>query len=87
MPGSRRSAERSDRRKNGSFTTDFTDLSRSGGNRCRSSKNPIVFNDLEEMRDSIGYGTRMNRLLHSPPFHKLREFVAHEATFDASKGG
>ena len=50
-------------------------------------KKPIVFNDLEEMRDSIGYGTRMNRRLHSPPFHKLREFVAHEATFDASKGG
>jgi hypothetical protein len=29
----------------------------------------------------------MNRLLHSPPFHKLRGVVAHEATFDASKGG
>ncbi len=32
----------------------------------------VVFEDLKHMRDSIDYGTRMNRRLHSLPFHKLR---------------
>jgi len=41
----------------------------------------IVFEDLKEMRDSIDYGTRMNRRLHSLPFRKLREFITYKAAF------
>lgn len=43
----------------------------------------IVFEDLKEMRDSIDYGTRMNRRLHSLPFRKLREFITYKAAFDS----
>ena len=42
----------------------------------------VVFEDLKHMRDSIDYGTRMNRRLHSLPFHKLRSFVAYKAAFE-----
>lgn len=43
-------------------------------------ENPIVvFEDLKDMRDSIGYGTRMNRRLHSLPFNKLRSFISYKA--------
>ncbi|ELY90186.1 IS1341-type transposase [Natrialba hulunbeirensis JCM 10989] len=41
----------------------------------------IVFEDLKEMRDSIDYGTRMNRRLHSLPFRKLRDFITYKAAF------
>ncbi|QCC61718.1 transposase [Natrinema thermotolerans] len=41
----------------------------------------IVFEDLKEMRDSIDYGIRMNRRLHSLPFRKLREFITYKAAF------
>jgi IS605 OrfB family transposase len=41
----------------------------------------IVFEDLKEMRDSIDYGTRMNRRLHSLPFRKLRKFITYKAAF------
>jgi len=41
----------------------------------------IVFEDLKEMRNSIDYGTRMNRRLHSLPFRKLREFITYKAAF------
>ena len=34
------------------------------------------------MRDSIDYGTRMNRRLHSIPFHALRMFVSYKAAFE-----
>jgi IS605 OrfB family transposase len=46
----------------------------------------IVFEDLKEMRDSIDYGTRMNRRLHSIPFRKLREFIAYKAAFQGIPG-
>jgi len=42
----------------------------------------VVFEDLKHMRDSIEYGTRMNRRLHSLPFNKLRSFVAYKAAFE-----
>ncbi|ELZ63972.1 transposase, IS605 OrfB family protein [Haloferax prahovense DSM 18310] len=42
----------------------------------------VVFEDLRHMRDSIDYGTRMNRRLHSLPFHKLRWFVVYKAVFE-----
>nr|WP_246049110.1 transposase [Natronomonas salsuginis] len=41
----------------------------------------IVFEDLKEMRDSIDYGTRLNRRLHSLPFRKLRDFITYKAAF------
>lgn len=44
-------------------------------------KPAIVFEDLKDMRDSIDYGTRMNRRLHSLPFRKLREFITYKAAF------
>jgi IS605 OrfB family transposase len=47
----------------------------------RFEKPVIVFEDLKEMRESIDYGTRMNRRLHSLPFRKLREFVTYKAAF------
>ena len=42
----------------------------------------IAVEDLNGMRDSIDYGTRMNRRLHSIPFHALRTFVSYKAAFD-----
>ncbi|TKX72452.1 RNA-guided endonuclease TnpB family protein [Halorubrum sp. GN11GM_10-3_MGM] len=42
----------------------------------------VVFEDLKHMQDSIDYGTRMNRRLHSLPFHKLRSFIAYKAAFE-----
>ena len=42
----------------------------------------VVFEDLKHMRESIDYGTRMNRRLHSLPFQKLRSFVAYKAAFE-----
>jgi len=41
----------------------------------------LVFEDLKDMRDSIDYGTRMNRRLHSLPFAALREMVTYKAAW------
>jgi IS605 OrfB family transposase len=41
----------------------------------------IVFEDLEDMRDGLDYGTRMNRRLHSLPFAQLQEFVSYKAAW------
>lgn len=42
----------------------------------------IVFEDLKDMRDSIGYGTRMNRRLHSLPFKAIQEMVSYKAAWE-----
>jgi putative transposase len=47
----------------------------------------IVFEDLKEIRESIDYGTRMNRRLHSLPFRKLREFITYKAAFQGIPSG
>jgi putative transposase len=41
----------------------------------------IVFEDLKEMRDSIDYGTRMNRRLHHLPFRALQVYTSYKAAF------
>jgi len=41
----------------------------------------IVFEDLKEMRDSIDYGTRMNRRLHHLPFRALQYYTSYKASF------
>ncbi len=41
----------------------------------------IVFEDLKDMRESIDYGTRMNRRLHSLPFAALQEMVSYKAAW------
>ena len=43
----------------------------------------IVFEDLKDMRESIDYGTRLNRRLHSLPFATLQEMVSYKAAWDA----
>ena len=46
-------------------------------------ENPcIVFEDLKEMRDSIDYGTRMNRRLHHLPFRALQFYTSYKASFE-----
>jgi len=46
-------------------------------------ENPVlVFEDLEDMRDSIDYGARMNRRLHSLPFAQLQDYVSYKAAWD-----
>lgn len=42
----------------------------------------IVFEDLKDMRESIDYGTRMNRRLHSLPFAALRDMVTYKAAWN-----
>jgi putative transposase len=42
----------------------------------------IVFEDLKEMRDSIDYGTRMNRRLHHLPFRALQFYTSYKAEFE-----
>jgi putative transposase len=42
----------------------------------------IVFEDLKEMRDSIDYGTRMNRRLHHLPFRALQYYTSYKAAFE-----
>ncbi len=42
----------------------------------------FVFDDLKDMRDSIDYGTRMNRRLHSLPFAALQNMVSYKAARD-----
>lgn len=39
----------------------------------------LVFEDLTDMRDTIDYGTRMNRRLHSLPFAALREMITYKS--------
>lgn len=41
----------------------------------------IVFEDLKDMRESIDYGTQMNRRLHSLPFAALQEMVSYKAAW------
>ena len=41
----------------------------------------LVCEDLTDMRDSIDYGTRMNRRLHSLPFASLQEMVSYKASW------
>ena len=41
----------------------------------------IIFEDLKEMRDSIDYGTRMNRRLHHLPFRALQYYTSYKASF------
>ncbi|WP_353633809.1 transposase [Halobacterium sp. NMX12-1] len=45
-------------------------------------KSCIVFEDLKEMRDSIDYGTRMNRRLHHLPFRALQHYTSYKAAFE-----
>jgi IS605 OrfB family transposase len=42
----------------------------------------MVFEDLKDMRDSIEYGTRMNRRLHSLPFAALQDMVSYKAAWE-----
>jgi IS605 OrfB family transposase len=42
----------------------------------------IVFEDLKEMRNSIDYGTRMNRRLHHLPFRALQFYTSYKASFE-----
>jgi IS605 OrfB family transposase len=48
----------------------------------RFEKPCIVFEDLKEMRDSIDYGTRMNRRLHHLPFRALQFYTSYKAAFE-----
>jgi IS605 OrfB family transposase len=43
----------------------------------------IVFEDLKEMRDSIDYGTRMNRRLHHLPFRALQYYTSYKSAFES----
>ncbi|WP_211087407.1 RNA-guided endonuclease InsQ/TnpB family protein [Halarchaeum nitratireducens] len=47
----------------------------------------IVFEDLKEMRDSIDYGTRMNRRLHHLPFRALQYYTSYKAAFEGIPTG
>ncbi len=47
----------------------------------------IVFEDLKEMRDSIDYGTRMNRRLHHLPFRALQFYTSYKAAFEGVPTG
>ena len=42
----------------------------------------IVLESLKDMRESINYGTRMNRRLHSLPFAALQEMVSYKASWE-----
>ncbi len=42
----------------------------------------IVFEDLKEMRESIDYGTLMNRRLHHLPFRALQYYTSYKAGFE-----
>ncbi len=47
----------------------------------------IVFEDLKEIRDSIDYGTRMNRRLHHLPFRALQHYTSYKASFEGFPTG
>jgi putative transposase len=53
----------------------------------RFEKPCIVFEDLKEMRDSIDYGTRMNRRLHHLPFRALQFYTSYKAAFESIPTG
>ena len=56
--------------------------------RSRQFEKPcIVFEDLKEMRDSIDYGTRMNRRLHHLPFRALQFYTSYKAAFEGIPTG
>jgi putative transposase len=47
-------------------------------------ENPcIVLEDLKDMRDSIDYGSQMNRRLHSLPFGKIQDYITYKANFES----
>ena len=48
----------------------------------RFEKPCIVFEDLKQMRDSIDYGTLMNRRLHHLPFRALQFCTSYKASFE-----
>jgi transposase len=41
----------------------------------------VFLEDLKDMRDSIDYGTRMNRRLHSLPFASLQDMLSYKAAW------
>ena len=41
----------------------------------------IVFEDMEDIREEMQYGSYMNRLSHKLPFHKFETFVSYKATW------
>jgi len=46
-------------------------------------ENPcIVLEDLKNMRESIEYGSQMNRRLHALPFGLIQKYVTYKANFD-----
>ncbi|SMP34050.1 transposase, IS605 OrfB family, central region [Halobellus salinus] len=47
----------------------------------------IAFEDLKEMRDSIDYGTRMNRRLHHLPFRALQCYTSYKPSFEGIPTG
>ncbi|WP_251329449.1 RNA-guided endonuclease InsQ/TnpB family protein [Haloplanus pelagicus] len=47
----------------------------------------IVFEDLKEMRNSIDYGTRMNRRLHHLSFRALQFYTSYKAAFEGIPTG
>jgi len=55
---------------------------------CQQFVKPcIVFEDLKEMRDSLDYGTRMNRRLHHLPFRALQYYTSYKASFEGIPTG
>jgi putative transposase len=47
-------------------------------------ENPcIILEDLKDMRDSINFGSQMNRRLHSLPFGKIQEYITYKANFES----
>ena len=47
-------------------------------------ENPcIVLEDLKDMRESINYGSQMNRRLHAIPFGLIQQYVTYKANFDS----
>lgn len=47
-------------------------------------ENPcIVLEDLKDMRDSIEFGSQMNRRLHSLPFGKIQAYITYKANLES----
>lgn len=44
----------------------------------------MIFEELKDMRESIDYGTRMNRRLHSLPYAALRKMVTYKAAWNGT---
>ncbi len=47
----------------------------------------IVFEYLSELRDSLDYGTRMNRRLHYLPFCALQYYTSYRASYEGIPTG